>query len=95
MTHQLPVTEYALCKPTERTKKGLKGFSKVATPKDATFTFRLKTQTNKFIEDYCTINGITKTQLILASIQCYTGYDGKNGTQIIKELKEGNKDTEL
>lgn len=95
MTHQLPVTEYALCKPTERTKKGLKGFSKIDTPKDTRIAVRLKTQTNKFIEDYCAINGITKTQLILASIQCYTGYDGKNGRQIIKELKEGSKDTEL
>lgn len=95
MTHQLPVSEYALCKPTERTKKGLKGFSKVAKPKDATFTFRLKSETNKFIEDYCAISGITKTQLILASIQCYTRYDGKNGRQIIKEMKDTSSELEL
>lgn len=81
------INQFVLCKPTERTKKGLKGFSKVATPKDATFTFRLKTQTNKFIEDYCAINGITKTQLILASIQNFTGYDGSNGRKVLSEIK--------
>lgn len=83
------INQFALCKPIKRTKKGVKGFSKIDTPKDTRIAVRLKTQTNKFIEDYCTINGITKTQLILASIQNFTGYDGSNGRKVLSEIKSG------
>lgn len=92
MTHVKSVSEYELCRRPQRSKKGMQGFVKAEIPKDAKFTFRLDASTNKFIEDYCAINSISKTQLMLASLQCYTGYNGKNGRQIIKELKLAVKD---
>jgi hypothetical protein len=57
-------------------------------PKTMTFTLRIDSNTMDFINEYCELWDITKTQLFLGSIQCYTGYDRTNGKKIIDTIRK-------
>jgi len=83
-----PLNEYSLAKPFQRSMEGKKGFQKSKVPKTMTFTLRIDSNTMDFINEYCELWGITKTQLFLGSIQCYTGYDRTNGKKIIETIRK-------
>jgi hypothetical protein len=86
-----PIKEYKLTNPTEtQAKKGHRGFVKKQKPKDIQITLRMTTDTKLFLNEYCKVNDISITSLLLAGIECYTGYNGSNHKEIIQECKEWN-----
>jgi hypothetical protein len=62
---------------------GKRGFIPSVNPKDKILKLRVTTETKNFIESWCTLWGITQSELVLRSIEVYTGFDGKNGDEII------------
>jgi hypothetical protein len=66
---------------------GKRGFIPSVNPKDKILKLRVTTETKNFIESWCTLWGITQSELILRSIECYTGFDGKNGNEITNHVE--------
>jgi hypothetical protein len=72
-----------LAKNPVRVVLGKRGFIPSENPKDKILKVKVTTDTKDFIEDYCALWGITQSELILRSIECYTGFNGKNGNELI------------
>lgn len=50
------------------------------------FSFAMTDKDGEFLENYCKILGMTRTEAVLRGLSCMTGYNGRNGKQILKEL---------
>jgi hypothetical protein len=84
-----PIKEYKLTRSDEnQTKKGHRGFVKKQKPKDIQITLRMTTDTKLFLNEYCKVNDISITSLLLAGIEFYTGYNGTNHKEIIQECNK-------
>jgi hypothetical protein len=84
-TEKKPLNEYKLNQTNKglRTKKGVKGFQKLDKPKEDVIQIRVSGDVKDFINSFCVKNGITKTQLIMGSLECYTGFNGTNAKEIL------------
>jgi hypothetical protein len=85
------IQEYTLVNSKKiHSAKGQKGFVKKQ-PEDIQnvyFNFAVTKATKEFVQEYCKLNGITMTDLFLGSLECYTGFNGKNQEDILNPLKE-------
>lgn len=77
------VQQSTLAKPVKRTAKGIQGFVKSPNPKDQILKAKVTTATKEFFDAYCAKYNITVSQLVLAAIEWYTGFDGTNGAEIM------------
>jgi hypothetical protein len=84
-TEKKPLNEYKLNQTNKglRTKKGVKGFQKLDKPKEDVIQIRVSGDVKDFINSFCVKNGITKTQLFMGSLECYTGFNGTNAKEIL------------
>ena len=90
-THENPregVLKSVLAKNPRRVVLGRRGFIPVENPKDRILKVRVTTETKDFIDSWCTLWGITQTEFLLRSIECYTGFDGKNGNELINQHED-------
>lgn len=74
------------------TEKKKRGFQKVSDQdrRNAYIRFLLRDQDLKFINEFCEFYAMTKTEFILRSIQCYTGYNGRNAKSVMTRQKKLN-----
>ena len=77
------VAKSILAKNSVRWVMGKRGFIPSPNPKDKILKVKVTTETKNFIESFCNVWRITQSELVLRSIECYTGFDGKNGNEII------------
>lgn len=91
LTTRKPIAEYQLTNTIPHSKKGVRGFCKKDKTKATTIGLRLTNETKAFIEDYCKVNDISITALILAGLECYTGYNGSNHEEVIEQCKQWNE----
>jgi len=77
--------ELKINKSVPLSEKGKKGFRKVHNPKDEVFQIRINNEVKKFMTEYCQKHGITKTQLLMGALQYYTGFNGDNADEILKQ----------
>lgn len=82
-----PVNEYNLAKNVSHSKKGHKGFIQLENKKDIQLKIVIDKPTKQFLDEYCKTAGITKTQLLLGALECYTGYNGENAIECIDAIK--------
>jgi hypothetical protein len=82
------VLKSKLAKNPRRAVTGKRGFIPVENPKDRILKIRVTTENKDFIESWCTLWGITQSELLLRSIECYTGFDGKNGNDLINHHED-------
>jgi hypothetical protein len=87
MTMKTNIKQSKLAKSEKRAVKGVRGFAKSTNPKNQFVKVKVTTETKKFLESYCEKYEITKTQLILAALEWYSGFNGTNGDQIMKNKK--------
>lgn len=80
-----PLNEYKLTQSVNHSMKGKKGFRKVDNPKNSVFQIRVNTEVKNFMDLYCQKFGITKTQLIMGALECYTGYNGENANECLND----------
>lgn len=77
------VRKSILAKNQVRVLVGRRGFIPSENPKDKILKVKVTTDTKDFIESWCALWGVTQTELILRSIEHYTGFNGKNGAELI------------
>lgn len=77
------VAKSILAKNPVRVVLGKRGFIPSENPKNHILKVKVTADTKDFIESYCGLWGITQSELILRSIECYTGFNGKNGNELI------------
>jgi hypothetical protein len=82
-----PIGEYKLALRDTHSKKGSKGFNKAEKPKNEVIQFRVSSEVKSFIEEYCSLNEITITSLLLAGLECYTFFDGSNAEAILERAR--------
>ena len=82
-----PITEMSLPNSKTRSVIGKKGFQKSDDPKTAQIKIHITPQVKSFLDQYCQINNISISRLMLASLECYTGFNGSNQEDIIHEAK--------
>jgi hypothetical protein len=82
------VSKSILAKNPVRVVVGKRGFIPSENPKERVLNVRVTSETKEFIESWCTLWGITQSELILRSIECYTGFDGKNGHELINNHED-------
>jgi hypothetical protein len=82
-----PIGEYKLAVRDNHSKKGSKGFIKAPKPKNEVIQLRVSLEVKSFIEEYCSLNDITITSLILAGLECYTFFDGSNAEPILERAR--------
>jgi hypothetical protein len=82
-----PLNEYNLAKNVPHSKKGHKGFIQLENKKDIQLKIVIDKPTKQFLDEYCETAGITKTQLLLGALECYTGFNGENGKECIEAIK--------
>mgnify|MGYP003339637368 CR=1 FL=1 len=82
-----PIGEYKLALRGIHSKKGSKGFNKAEKPKNEVIQFRVSSEVKSFIEEYCSLNDITITSLLLAGLECYTFFDGSNAEAILERAR--------
>jgi hypothetical protein len=88
-----PINEMLLPNSNTQSKKGVKGFQKSTNPKTEQVRIMVTPNCKSFLDDYCKLNNITYSKLFLAGLECYTGYNGSNHSDIIQELKESLEDS--
>ena len=77
------VAKSVLAKNSVRVVVGKRGFIPSQNPKDKILKVKVTTETKEFIEAYCALWQITMSEFILRSIECYSGFNGKNGNELI------------
>ena len=77
------IQEMSLPNSKTRSVIGKKGFQKSDDPKTAQIKIHITPQVKSFLVQYCQINNITLTQLILGGLEHYTGYNGSNHQDIL------------
>jgi hypothetical protein len=82
-----PLNEYKLTQSVPHSRKGHKGFIKLENKKDVQLKFVIDKTTKSFLDEYCSTARITKTQLLLGALECYTGFNGENGKECIEAIK--------
>jgi hypothetical protein len=82
-----PLNEYKLTQSVSHSRKGHKGFIKLENKKDVQLKFVIDKTTKSFLDEYCSTARITKTQLLLGALECYTGFNGENGKECIEAIK--------
>lgn len=90
-----PLNEYKLTQNVSHSRKGTKGFIKLENKKDIQLKFVIDKTTKSFLDEYCATARITKTQLFLGAIECYTGFNGENGKECIEAIKTYIKFSDL
>lgn len=88
-----PIQEYTLVFSKKiHSVKGKKGFSKKLLDdiQGEYFKLAVTKATKEFVQEYCKLSNITMTDLFLGSLECYTGYNGKNQEDILNPLKESD-----
>jgi hypothetical protein len=80
-----PLNEYKLTQSEALSVKGTKGFRKLDKPKDEVFQIRINNEVKKFMTEYCQKHGITKTQLLMGALECYTGFNGDNASECLND----------
>ena len=78
------VQQSTLAKNQKRAVKGVRGFAKAEKPKDHILQVRVTKETKEFFEAYCKKYEINVSQMVLAAVEWYTGFDGTNGEEIMK-----------
>ena len=92
-TGNKPIQEYTLVYSKKiHSVKGQKGFSKkhLEDIQGEYFKLAVTKATKDFVQEYCKLNNITMTDLFLGSLECYTGFNGKNHEDILNPLKESD-----
>ena len=82
-----PIGEYKLALRDSHSKKGSKGFNKAEKPKNEVIQFRVSSEVKSFIDQYCSLNEITITSLLLAGLECYTFFDGSNAEAVLERVR--------
>jgi hypothetical protein len=82
-----PLNEYKLTQNTSHSKKGHKGFIRVENKKEFQVKIVVDKNTKSFLDEYCETARISKTQLIMGALECYTGFNGDNGNECIQMIK--------
>jgi hypothetical protein len=82
------IQEMTLPNSNSQSKKGLKGFQKSINPKTIKIGLLVTPQCKSFIDSYCELNNISLTKLMLASLECFTGYNGSNHEDILNTIDE-------
>ena len=82
-----PIGEYKLAVRDIHNKKGSKGFNKALKPKNEVIQIRVSSEVKSFIEEYCSLNEITITSLLLAGLECYTYFDGSNAEAVLNRIR--------
>jgi hypothetical protein len=60
-------------------------------PKTIKIGLLVTPQCKSFIDSYCQLNNISLTKLMLAGLECYTGYNGSNHEDILNTIDEMNE----
>ena len=79
------IKEFEINKRESHSVKGRKGFIKLDNKKDIQLKFVIDKTTKSFLDEYCQNHGITKTQLLMGALQYYTGFNGENADEILKQ----------
>ncbi len=82
-----PIGEYKLALRDTHSKKGSKGFNKAEKPKNEVIQLRVSSEVKSFIDEYCNLNEITITSLLLAGLECYTFFDGSNAEAVLERAR--------
>lgn len=93
-----PIQEYTLVHSKKiHSEKGKKGFTKkqLEDIQGEYLKLAVTKATKEFVQEYCKLNSITMTDLILGSLECYTGYNGKNHEDILNPLRESSEWVQL
>jgi len=85
------INEMVLPNSNTQSHKGKKGFQKSSNPKTVKIGLLVTPQCKSFIDSYCHLNNISLTQLMLAGLECFTGYNGANQDDILNSIQEMNQ----
>lgn len=80
-----PLNEYKLTQSESRSIKGKKGFRKIDNVKDEIIHIRVNSEVKDFMNQYCQKYGITKSQLLMGALECYTGFNGDNASECLND----------
>lgn len=71
-------------------KPGIEGF--ISVPKrqkrDKLLTMKVNEQIHSFLKEYSRVIGCSMTEVIMRGIECSTGFNGSNGGEVIKTMKQ-------
>jgi hypothetical protein len=89
MTYDLFEPTGDLLRPIN-TEKNKRGFQKVSDieKRNSSIRFMIREQDLQFINEFCDYYAMTKTEFILRSVQCYTGYNGRNSKSVLARHKK-------
>jgi hypothetical protein len=82
------VRQSTLAKNEKRAVKGVRGFAKAENPKDKVLKVKVTNETKEFFDAYCAKYEINVSQMVLAAVEWYTGFDGTNGQEIMKHKNQ-------
>jgi len=68
-----------------RSVKGVRGFVKVDHPCDKLLAARVTDETKKFLTAYAAKYNITVSELVMAAVEWYTGFDGSNAEELLNK----------
>jgi len=68
-----------------RSVKGVRGFQKVEKPCDQILKCRVTTASKEFLTAYATKYNITVSEIVMAAVEWYTGFDGTNAEQLLNK----------
>jgi len=91
ITDRKSINEMTLPNSNSQSIKGKKGFQKAINPKTIKIGLLVTPQCKSFIDSYCQLNNISLTKLMLAGLECYTGYNGSNHEDILNTIDEMNQ----
>lgn len=50
-------------------------------------SFSMTDKDSKFLDSYCKILGMTRTEVILRGLSCLSGYNGRNGKEVLNSIQ--------
>jgi len=68
-----------------RSVRGIKGFVKVEIPCDKMVCTRVTDETKQFLSSYAKKYNISVSELVMAAVEWYTGFDGSNAEELLNK----------
>ena len=68
-----------------RSVRGIKGFVKAENPCDKIVKIRITDETKTFLAAYAAKYKITVSELVMAAVEWYSGFDGSNAEELLNK----------
>lgn len=68
-----------------RSVKGIRGFVKAENPHSKIVKVKVTTATKEFLTAYSAKYKITVSELVMAAVEWYTGFDGSNSQELLNK----------